>query len=192
MNLDDSLQKVLEILLDTNSYQSPYAKVVGDPEPILTPLVRSRALTISLIAGAGNFLPSYISYAFSLVEISIILKLQARLVKDIAIIFGKEKELNKDLLFYCLFKNTHPEFWKGFVRFIGSRVLLRPTSYSTFSQLIKKINLQKRVRLESKLFKNLFFILSSVSLSVLAYLDTKIVAQTAIQVFSKEIVFEES
>ncbi len=192
MSLDDSIEKILEILIDTNSYQSPYAKVVGDPEPILTPLIRKRAILTSLVAGTSNFIPSYFGYMVSLVEVFTILKIQARLVKDIAIIFGKEKDLNKDLLLYCLFKNSHPELGSGLIKFLGSRLLFRPTSYSTFCRIIKQINFQKGFKLESRLFKNLFFIFGSIALSSLAYFDTKIVGHTAIQIFSKEIIFEES
>ncbi|MCX7999534.1 MAG: hypothetical protein N3A69_11390 [Leptospiraceae bacterium] len=188
--MDETFQKILDLLLATNAYESPYAKAIGDTEPILTPLIRKRALQAAFISASSNFIPSYFGYFASLGEVYLLLKLQASMVKDIAVIFGKEKDLNKDLLLYCLFKNSHPNLWKGFIRFIGTRIILRPTSFSIFTQILKSLQPHIEMKLESNFGKQLFSFFGVLSLSTLSYLDTKIVGRTAIEIFSKEIIFE--
>lgn len=189
--MDESFQKILDILLDVNSYQSPYAKAIGDTEPIITPLIRKRAFQAAFISASSNLIPSYWGHFASLGEMYILLKLQSRMIKDIAIIFGKEKDLNKDLLLYCLFKNSHPELWKGFIRFIGTRIILKPTSYSIFVQIIKNLQPRLGLKLESSSWKRFSSFFGILSLSSISYLDTKIVGHTAVQIFSKEIIFED-
>lgn len=183
-------QNIFHLLIDTNSYQSPYSKTVGDPEPILTPLIRKKALQTALISAGFNLVPSYLGYIATLGEMFILLRLQAQMVKDIAVIFGREKELNKDILLYCLFKNLEPNLWKGFIRFIGSRIFIKPTSYLIFIQLLKKIYPQIGAKFESKIWRRTFSFIGTLGLSTIAFLDTKMVAYTAVQVFSKEIVYE--
>jgi hypothetical protein len=183
-------EKFLNLLVDLESYQTPYAKVIGDPSLIYLPLIRKK----SLLASALSFGASLPTGGWGLLtpfpEIYFLFQIQSRMVKDIAAIYGKERILTKDILLYCLFKKNHPNILERSIRFVGNRILLRPLTYSSLLEVLTLLN---KVEVEPKWKKyanRSLHLVNAIACGGIAYTDTRIVGLTATQIFSKEIVFE--
>lgn len=190
LETESIFDKFLHLLIDVENYQTPFAQVVGDPVDIYEPLIRKKALQAGGLSFVSSLPTGILGSLTSFSEIYLLFQLQARMVKDIAAIYGKERQLNKEIMLYCLFKKSHPSLFERSLRFIGNRVLLRPMSYSTFIHVIES-NLGKEWAPGNKrwVLRSLY-VLNALTCGGIAYIDTRIVGFTASQIFSKEIIIE--
>ncbi|MCB1141336.1 MAG: hypothetical protein H7A24_14420 [Leptospiraceae bacterium] len=186
-NFQTFSDQILDLLIDLDSYQSPYAKAVGDLEEIITPLVRSYCMKSVAISSVSSILPGLIGGLAVVPEAILLIKLQSRLVKDIAILYGKEKYLTKEIILYCLFKQSRIDLFEKTVKMTGTRMMFRSFSLDVLQILLKKIGFETEKRGIFKYSKRAASLIGSVLGGAVSYADTRIVGTTAKIVFSKEI-----
>jgi len=184
------LERFLNLLIDIENYQTPYAQTVGDPADIYLPLIRKKALLASGISMLSSLPKGVLGSVTAFSEIYFLLQLQSKMVKDIAAIYGKEKQLSKEILLYCLFKKSHPNLFESSLRFVGNRILLRPLTHSALVSVLDKIFNAKWKLQEKKWISRTLYFANALTCGTIAYIDTRIVGFTSVQVFSKEIFFE--
>ncbi len=175
--------------MSVENYQTPYAEAIGDPDEILIPLIREYCIKISALSVAVNLVPSPISEALILPEVWGILQLQSRMVKDIAAVYGKERSLNTDILLYCLFKRHKTNLWERTIKMCGTRVLIRSLSSRSYLEIFEKLAFGKKRFLHNSKW---FTLLGMVTSGIIGFSDTRIVGLTAMEVFSREIQWEEA
>lgn len=183
-------RKLQEFFVDINSYRSPYAEAIGDTSEIIFPLIRKSSIKAASISAGFGILPGRISILGVLPEVFLLLRLQARMVKDIAIILGKEKFLTNDVLLYCLFKENHPDFFNTFIRTTSTKILIKPITIEIIINLFSKLIRIKAEKQTSKKSKFAIPIFSSVIGGSLSFIDTQMVGLTANNLFLNEVQFE--
>lgn len=181
-----------DFFIEIEAYKSPYAEAIGDTGEIIFPLIRKASLKAAALSAGIGILPGKFSLLGIVPEVFFLLKLQSRLVKDIAIILGKENYLTRNVLLYCLFKENKPDMVQAFIRMTSTRILIKPSSieavYSLFLMLLRK----KSEQFAKSKNKYLIKIFSSLSAGSLSYIDTQLVGMTANSLFLSEIQFEVS
>jgi hypothetical protein len=181
-------QFLIDLLLSVESYQTPYAEAVGDPDEILIPLIREYCIKITTLSVAVHFAPSPISEILILPEVWGVLQLQSRMVKDIAAVYGKERSLCKDILLYCLFKRHKTNLWERTIKMCGTRVLIRSISSRSYLEIFEKLASEKKGLSHNSKW---FTLLGMITSGIIGYSDTRMVGLTAMEVFSREIEWEE-
>lgn len=183
--------RIYSILMDAEHYQSPYAKSIGEPDEILFPLIRKYCFQTAAISAFSSVPSGTAGILTVFPEVCSILKLQSRMVKDIAAVYGKEKSLSKEVILYCIFKKSGSNLFDRFIRMTASRTIVRPVSIRTFGNFLQKWS----PLLAGKFFgKGISRILPLMGFAVggaSGYLDTRIVAITSMNLFSRDILVME-
>jgi hypothetical protein len=183
--------KILDVLIEIDSYQSPYSKAIGDVLEIIRPLRREYCLKTAGISLFSGLLPGILGGLSVLPEMYSILRLQVRMIKDIAVLYGKEKYLTKELILYCLFKQNQIDLFSRSIQMSGTRLLLRSYSAELFQKLLNKIGFQVQKKTDNKFSTRIYSIFGSTIGGSVTYFDTRIVAYTAVVCFSKDIIIIE-
>ena len=184
---DKFTQKAFELITGLETYQSPYAETISSPEELVSSLTETAAIKTASIS-AGLSLPGgFFSLITILPELFIVYRIQGHLIKDIASVYGKEAYVTKELLIYCMFKQTSLHLVERIIEDLGTKIIIRPTTLKVMESLLQKIGIHlSKSFIKSKLLKWLP-LLGAVLTGGLTYLDTKYVASTAVGMFSKEI-----
>ncbi|MCB1180084.1 MAG: hypothetical protein KDK36_21075 [Leptospiraceae bacterium] len=186
------LQKsAIDFLIEVEKYQTPYAKSVVDPEEIVISLIRKYSLKAGLLSFTANILPSPISELAIIPEVYGLLRLQSRMIKDIAALYGKEKSLAKNIIFYCLFNREKTNLWERSLKMVGTRVLIRGGSKHYLYDFLEEWETGLSQKIASLKIKKIMPLVGSAAGGTIAYLDTRAVGLTASRIFSREIQFEQ-
>ena len=184
--------ELTEFLLDLENYKSPYAPAVGDTSEIIIPLIRKYSLQSSALSSTLGVIPGVSGLVTVIPEIILLLKLQSRMIKDIAILHGKENLLTKELLLYCLFKDSEIEVFQTSIRMTVSRIFIRPISLSLLHTFFIRVIQLKSNHFKRKKSSFLISFISGLSNGVLSFIDTQMVGTTANLIFLSEIQLEPS
>ncbi|MDX1959361.1 MAG: hypothetical protein SFU98_12360 [Leptospiraceae bacterium] len=180
--------KALDLLLDVENYKTPYAKSVADPYDLILDIAKKVSLQTGFVSGMLSLPSGYFGYATILPEIFFLLKMQARMVKDIAALYGKEKLITKEILLYCIFKRNQISLLERTIKISSTRALVRPMTVNLFLKFLEKYIVGIKFSKKLTRFLPLLGFLSS---GIISFVDTKVVALTASNLFSKEILLTE-
>lgn len=122
-------------------------------------------------------------------EIFLVLRIQGKLVKDIAALYGKESQVSSELMAYCLFKDK-TSFFRNFLKEVGARILVRPATWELLTQGIFRAAAAMRSSKSLQARKRSFWLplIGSAVSGGLSYSETQKIADRAQRVFSKEII----
>ena len=190
MATDNFTERAFDLITGIEAYNSPYAETVGDPAEIAEELTQAAALKTAAIS-AGLSLPTGVFSIFTILpELFMVYRIQGHLIKDIASLYGKEALVTKELLIYCMFKQTSLHLVERLLEDVGTKIIIRPTTIRFVESLLQKLgmNLSKKL-IRTQLLKWLP-LLGAALTGGLTYLDTKYVAATASGLFAKEILIE--
>ncbi|MCB1157531.1 MAG: hypothetical protein H7A25_02500 [Leptospiraceae bacterium] len=184
--------KFLSLLTGFDRYISPYALSVGDPLEIALEISRKAAWKTAGISSGLSLSPSWANYLSLVPEIIIQYRIQGHLVKDIAALYGKDTNLSREAMLYCLFSGTEPSLVSSFAKDLGTRILLRPMSIELLEAFIHKLGENISKRYLRKSFRRWVPILGFGLTFGLNYTSTIRVGKNCCELFSKELLIEEA
>jgi hypothetical protein len=190
MGNDNFTERAFDLITGIEAYNSPYAETIGDPAEIAEELTQAAAIKTAAIS-AGLSLPTGVFSIFTILpELFMVYRIQGHLIKDIASLYGKEALVTKELLIYCMFKQTSLHLVERLLEDVGTKIIIRPTTIRFVESLLQKLgmNLSKKL-IRTQLLKWLP-LLGAALTGGLTYIDTKYVAATASGLFAKEILIE--
>ena len=150
-------------------------------------LARSASRQASLVASSMALPPGFWGWLTVLPELIAVWKLQTQMVADIAAVYGKSAAMGREQMMYCLFKHVSAQLFRDVVTRVGERVLVQKASSALVQSMVKKLGLQITQGLVGKSASRFLPIIGAVGVGAYAYYDTRQVAKTAIELFSKEI-----
>lgn len=162
------------------------------------PKVRAHAIAsvaaakAAAVSGALALPPGPFGLATILPDLIAIWRLQQSMVADIAAVFGKSAFLRKETMIYCLFKHGGAALMRDLIARVGERFLIRRTARKVVEQTLEKIGVKITQRVMGKSISRLIPIAGAVVVGAYAYRDTAQVAANAIELFSKELLVDES
>lgn len=151
---------------------------------------RSAARQAGLLAATLALPPGLLSWLTVLPELLGVWKLQAQMVADIAAIYGKTAALGREQMMFCLFKHVSAQLFRDVVVRVGERYVIQHLQKGVLQSIAKTLGLKISQNLIGKSAVRLVPLLGAVGVSAYAYFDTTQVANTAIALFSSEIILD--
>lgn len=151
-------------------------------------LARTASAKAAAISSGAALLPGPLGLASLLPDLISVYKVQAQMVSDIAAVYGKSPLLNKELMVYCLFKHGGAHLLEDLVSRVGERFLIRRSSLRFLQAVVSKVGYRLTQRVMGKALARWVPIVGAGAVGYYAYRDTRKVAQTAIELFSREII----
>ncbi|MCW7491362.1 hypothetical protein ND861_01705 [Leptospira sp. 2 VSF19] len=185
------LEGLIELFAGLEDYRSPYAPTIQPPENLIQELVQNASFKSGLISATCSLPPGPLGILSILPELLFVYRIQGHLILDIAALYGKEVQVTKELLLYCLFKHGGAHVFRKIIEESSLKILIRPTTVKVFQTMLEKLGLMISKSLIRKQFARWIPIGGAVVTGTFAYYDTKRVGKTAIELFSKEIHAEE-
>lgn len=157
------------------------------PELRARVIARSAARKAAAAAGGLALPPGPLGWLTIVPELIAVWKLQTQMVADIAGIYGKQADLTRENMIYCLFRHTAAQAVRDLVVRIGERFLVRKASARAFQTIARKIGVTVTQQAIGKGVSRWLPILGAVGVGAYAYYDTGQVARTAIELFKREM-----
>jgi hypothetical protein len=179
--MTEAILKLLSTVPKSSEHES------SSPDARARLLARTAARTSAGISGGAALVPGPLGILSLLPDIIGVWRVRAQMVSDIAAIYGKTATLTKEQMVYCLFKHTASQLLRDVVMRSGERFLVRPVSLRMMQSLVAKISIIVGQRAIGKTVARYAPVIGAIGVGGYAYFDTKTVAKTAIELFSKEM-----
>ncbi|TGL39131.1 hypothetical protein [Leptospira perdikensis] len=185
------LDGLVELFAGLEDYRSPYAPTIQPPDNLIQELVQNASFKSGLVSATCSLPPGPLGILSILPELLFVYRIQGHLILDIAALYGKEVQVTKELLLYCLFKHGGAHVFRKIIEESSLKILIRPTTVKVFQTMLEKLGLLISKSILRKQFARWIPIGGAVVTGTFAYYDTKRVGKTAMDLFSKEIHSEE-
>lgn len=185
------LDGLVELFAGLEDYRSPYAPTIQPPDNLIQELVQNASFKSGLVSATCSLPPGPLGILSILPELLFVYRIQGHLILDIAALYGKEVQVTKELLLYCLFKHGGAQVFRKIIEESSLKILIRPTTVRVFQTMLEKLGLMISKSILRKQFARWIPIGGAVVTGTFAYYDTKRVGKTAMDLFSKEIHAEE-
>jgi hypothetical protein len=141
-------------------------------------------------AGALALPPGPMGWLTMLPELLAVWRIQARLVADIAALYGKQGSVTREQMLYCLFKHTASQAVRDLVVRAGERWLVRKASSAALQAVARRIGVRLSQQGVAKAAARWLPMVGAMGVAAYAYYDTTQVARAATELFSRPIEFE--
>lgn len=185
------LEGLVELFAGLEDYRSPYAPTIQPPGNLIQELVQNASFKSGLVSATCSLPPGPLGILSILPELLFVYRIQGHLILDIAALYGKEVQVTKELLLYCLFKHGGAQVFRKIIEESSLKILIRPTTVRVFQTMLEKLGILISKSIIRKQFARWIPIGGAVVTGTFAYYDTKRVGKTAMDLFSKEIHSEE-
>ncbi|XDD54053.1 hypothetical protein AB3N62_16505 [Leptospira sp. WS4.C2] len=185
------LDGLVELFAGLEDYRSPYAPTIQPPDNLIQELVQNASFKSGLVSATCSLPPGPLGILSILPELLFVYRIQGHLILDIAALYGKEVQVTRELLLYCLFKHGGAHVFRKIIEESSLKILIRPTTVRVFQTMLEKLGILISKSIIRKQFARWIPIGGAVVTGTFAYYDTKRVGQTAMDLFSKEIHAEE-
>jgi len=182
--LFEALERFLSEIPETTEPES------GTPEERAREIARTAAIKAALLAGGLALPPGPLGYLTVLPDLVAIWKIQAQMVADVAGAFGKGMYLGREQMLYCLFRHAAAQAMLDIVVRVGERVLIRRPALRVVQQVLRRVGVRITQRLAGGAIARWLPIVGALGVGAYAYYDTGQVAETAIDLFQREIELE--
>ena len=185
---DAPLEKLLEALQRFLSEIPSTEEIASQsPDERARKLARNAAIKAAIVSGGLALPPGPFGYVTIIPDLVGIWKIQAQMVADIAGAFGKTAYLSREQMLYCLFRHAAAQALRDIVVRVGERVLIRRPALRVIQQVLRKIGIRIAQRLAGGAIARWLPIVGALGVGAYAYYDTGQVAETAIDLFVRDI-----
>lgn len=181
----EALLELISAVPKSNEHES------STPKAKARTLARAAARTSAAISGGAALVPGPLGMLTLLPDRLGVWRVQAQMVADVAVVYGKTATLTKEQMVYCLFKHTASQLLRDVVMRSGQRFLVRPVSLRMMQGMVAKISTNIGKRTIGKTVARYAPVIGAIGVGGYAYFDTSSVAKAAIDLFSKEVVLLE-
>jgi hypothetical protein len=119
----------------------------------------------------------------SIPDIAAIWRIQAQLVSDIAMTYGKFALLSREAMVWCLFRHSAAQLLRDVAVRTGSRIVVQKLSMAALEALLRKIGLKISTRFVGRAALRAIPILGAIGNGAYSYYDTCEVGKTAAAYF---------
>jgi uncharacterized protein (DUF697 family) len=107
-------------------------------------------------------------------------RIQAQMVSDIAGLYGKEVELTRAHMVYCLFRHATSQVARDVVVRAGERMVIRQVSGGALKSVLTSVGMSVTQRVAGTVASRWLPVIGAAAVAGYAYFDTLQVAKTAI------------
>ena len=177
----DALERALSEIPRTSE------PVSRNPEERARELARNAAIKAAVLSGSLALPPGPLGFVTIIPDLVAIWKIQAQMVADMAGAFGQQAYLSREQMLYCLFRHAAAQAMRDIVVRVGERVLIRRPSLRVVQRVLERVGVRVTRRLAGNAIARWLPIVGALGVGAYAYYDTGQVAETAIDLFRREI-----
>jgi uncharacterized protein (DUF697 family) len=154
--------------------------VSSHPGSAARALARKSATRAAALSGALALPPGIFGMLTVLPDLVAIWRIQARMVADIAGLYGREVELTRAHMVYCLFRHATSQLARDVVVRAGERLVFRQMSGGALRSVLSSVGMSITQRVAGTAASRWLPVIGAVAVAGYAYYDTLQVAKTAI------------
>lgn len=161
------------------------------PEKRAREIARSAAIKAGVLSGGLALPPGPLGYVTILPDLVGIWKIQSQMVADMSGAFGKQMYLGREQMLYCLFRHAAAQAMRDVVVRVGERMLIRRPAFGVVQHVLGTVGVRITQRLTGAAIARWLPIVGALGVGAYAYYDTGQVAETAMDLFRRQIDLEE-
>jgi uncharacterized protein (DUF697 family) len=150
-------------------------------------LTKTAALKAATISGSLALPPGPLGLVTVLPDLYAVWRVQAKLVSDIAAVYGQTAFLSQESMAWCLFRHAAAQAVRDVVTRIGERVVVNGTSLRALETILTRLGVVTTQRLLQKGAVRFIPMVGALGVAAYAYYDTGQVGHTAIDLFGREM-----
>lgn len=143
-------------------------------------LARKAATRSAALSGALALPPGVFGMLTVLPDLVAIWRLQSQMVADIAGLYGKEVELTRAHMIYCLFRHATSQLARDVAVRAGQRLVFRQMSGGALKSALTSVGMSVSQRVAGTAASRWLPVIGAAAVAGYAYYDTLQVARTAI------------
>jgi hypothetical protein len=144
-------------------------------------LARKAAGKAAALSGTLALPPGLLGMLTVLPDLVAIWRIQAQMVSDIAGLYGREMQLTRTHMLYCLFRHAASHVTRDFVVRAGERFIIRQLSGGALRSVLTSIGISVTQRIAGTAASRWLPVIGAAAVAAYAYYDTVQVAKTAIR-----------
>jgi hypothetical protein len=152
-----------------------------EPGSAALTLARKAAGRAAALSGTLALPPGLLGMLTVLPDLVAIWRIQAQMVSDIAGLYGKEMQLTRTHMLYCLFRHAASHVTRDFVVRAGERFIVRQLSSGALRSVLTSIGISVTQRIAGTAASRWLPVIGAAAVAGYAYYDTVQVAKTAIR-----------
>jgi hypothetical protein len=165
-------------------------RAVDSPAAAARTLARNAAIRAAGLSGALALPPGLLGMLTVLPDLIAIWRIQAQLVSDIAGLYGKDLQLTRSHMVYCLFRHAATQFTRDVVVRTGQRLVVRQLSGGALKSVLTSIGMTVTQRVAGTTASRWVPVLGAAAVAGYAYYDTLQVAKTAVRMLETPAMIE--
>src|SRR5947208_8360194 len=150
-----------------------------DPAGAARSLARKAATRAAALSGALALPPGAIGMLTVLPDLVAIWRIQAQMVADIAGVYGKEMQLTRSHMLYCLFRHAASQLARDVAVRAGERFVIRQLSGGALRSVLAAVGISISQRVAGTAASRWLPVVGAAAVAGYAYFDTLQVAKTA-------------
>jgi len=144
-------------------------------------LARKAAARAAAMSGALALPPGIFGMLTVLPDLIAIWRIQSQMVVDIAGLYGKEMQLTRTHMLYCLFRHAATQLTRDIAVRAGERFIIRQLSGGALRSALTSVGIVVTQRVAGTAASRWIPVAGAAAVAGYAYFDTMQVAKTAIQ-----------
>lgn len=150
-------------------------------------LARKAAARAAALSGALALPPGVLGLLTVLPDLAAIWRIQAQMVSDISGLYGRQMQLTRTHMLYCLFRHAASQVARDVAVRAGERFVVRQLSGGALRSLLTSIGMSVTQRLAGTTASRWIPVVGAAAVAGYAYFDTLQVARTAIKMLEGTI-----
>jgi len=183
-------QVVAQMILDVVASVPPTREV-----PLANPRERARviqtaaSLKAAAVSGTLALPPGPWGLAVVIPDLVAVWRIQAKMVSDIAGVYGQSAGLSQEHLLYCLFRHAAAQIVRDLTARVGERIVFQRATMRVLQTVAERLGLKVSQRALAKSAARWLPVVGSIGVAGYAYYDTSQVASTAMELFADNFGF---
>jgi EcsC protein family len=165
-------------------------RAVASPAAAARSLARKAAGRAAGLSGALALPPGLLGMLTVLPDLLAIWRIQAQMVSDIAGLYGKDLQLTRSHMVYCLFRHAATQFTRDVVVRTGQRLVVRQLSGGALKSVLTSVGMSVSQRVAGTTASRWVPVLGAAAVAGYAYYDTLQVAKTAVRLLETPAMVE--
>jgi len=176
------IDKLVDAVEDLVAGVPPSREKTSDaPGDAAKAIARKAASRAAAVSGALALPPGVLGLLTVVPDLVAIWRIQAQMVSDVAGLYGKEMQLTRTHMLYCLFRHATSQLARDVIVRAGERFIVRQLSGGALRGVLTGIGISVTQRLAGTTASRWVPVLGAAAVAGYAYFDTLQVAKTAVR-----------
>ncbi len=179
-------QVLAKVILDVVTSVPPTAELPqAEPRERIKVIQTAAALKAAAVSGTLALPPGPWGLAVVIPDLVAVWRIQARMVADIAGVYGQSAQLSREHLVYCLFRHAAAQVVRDLTARVGERLVFQRTTLRMLQTIAARLGVKVSQRAIASSAARWLPVVGSLGVAGYAYYDTSQVAATATELFAE-------